>query len=77
MIEFVIIWFGLGTFVALVNFIQWCLDDCLIGEGDDPRDRFYYFYGMLQNVFFGFVFGPIILLTQIIMDMPILPQRRE
>ena len=68
-------WFGLGTFVALVNFTQWCFDDFHIGEGTDPRDRFYYFIGMLQNVFFGFVFGPVILLWQITSGMPILPQR--
>ena len=76
MIEFVIFWFGIGTFVAAVNFAQWCLDGYLIGEGDDPRDRFYYFYGMLFNVVSGFFLGPIILFTQITMCMPIFQQRK-
>lgn len=76
MIEFVIFWFGIGAFVAVVNFVQWCLDGYLISEGDDPRDRFYYLYGMLQNVASGFVLGPMILVMQIAMGMPILPRRK-
>jgi len=71
--KFAIMWFGIGTFVAIVNFTQWCFDGCLIGEG--PEDRFYYLSGMLQNVFFGFVFGPILLVIQITQGMPILPQK--
>ena len=75
MIEFAIIWFGLGVFVALVNFTQWCFDGCLIGEG--PEDPYYYLTGMLQNVLGGLIIGPILLVTQIMHRMPILPTRRK
>ncbi len=74
MIEFAIFWFGLGAFVAIVNFIQWCFDGCLIGEG--PEDPYYYLFGMMQNALSGFFLGPIILLIQIVTGMPILPHRR-
>ena len=70
------IWFGIGTFLAICSFIQWCLEGCLIAEGDDPRDRFYYLYGMLQNVFFSFLLGPILLVVHIMSGAPILPYKR-
>lgn len=75
MIEFAIYWFGIGAFVALMNFVQWCLEDCLVGEG--PEDRFYYLSSMLQRVFFGFAFGPIILFIQLSTGMSIFPWRRH
>ena len=75
MIEFAIFWFGLGAFVAIVNFIQWCFDGCLIGEG--PEDPHYYLFGMMQSVLSGFFLGPIILATQLLLRMPILPHRKS
>ena len=75
MIEFAIFWFGFGAFVAIVNFIQWCFDGYLIGEG--PEDPYYYLFGMMQNVLSGLFLGPVILAIQLFMRMPILPYRRS
>lgn len=74
MIEFAIFWFGCGAFVAVVNFLQWCLDGYNIGDG--PEDPYYWFNGMLFNVVSGFFLGPMILVMQIVMGMPILPRRK-
>jgi hypothetical protein len=72
---FIYTWFSIGAFVAIVNFIQWCLDGCLIGEG--PEDPYYYLTGMFGNVIGGFVFGPVVIFTQYTHGMPILPQRKR
>ena len=75
MIEFVIFWFGIGAFVAIGNFIQWCFDGYLIGDG--PEDPYYYLVGMVKSVLVGFFLGPIILGTQLLLGMPILPHRKK
>lgn len=77
MIEFAIGWFGIGAFVAIVNFIQWILDGAMIGIEGEPEDRFYYLKGMLTNVIGGFVFGPVVLGIQWGTGMPILPTKRQ
>ncbi len=74
MIEFAIMWFGIGVFSALMTIGQWIMEGCLIGEG--PEDRFYYLSTLLQNVAMNIITGPITLIIQIFLGMPILPYKR-
>ena len=77
---FVYCWFGIGLFVATMTFIQWIFDGRPIhAERNDGMEGtwndYYYLKGMLFNVFFHFLLGPIILGIQWGTRMPIFPRK--
>ena len=73
MTTFAIIWLACGIFNAVCYVIQWIFEGALIGDG--PEDPYYHLTGMLFNTFWSFVFGPIILIMQMVMGAPIIPRR--